>query len=85
MVFRIDHHYPALLRSASEVNIAKGNIAIIIVVEHRNIDTTLALIRGDLPNAIIIMVNLPSMSNVPRANRLHSRLEATQRMLLKSS
>ena len=50
-----------------QIKIIKGTVAIFIVVEHMNIGTTLATIREDLPNAIIIMVNIPSMSDVPGA------------------
>ena len=85
VVIEIYHYYPSLLRSGSEVKITKGNIAIVIIVEHRNIGTTLTSIREDLPNAMVIIVNLPSVSNMPVANRLYSRLKATQHILPKSS
>ena len=43
-----------------DIRITKGTVTIVIVVEHRNIGTRLNSIQKDLPNAVIIMVNLPS-------------------------
>ena len=69
-----------------DIRITKGTVSVVIVVEHRNIGTRLDSIREDLPNALIIMVNLESMSDVfTRADRLHPRLKVTQRMPQESS
>ena len=43
-----------------DIKITTGTVTIVIVVEHRNIGTRLNSIQKDLPNAVIIMVNLPS-------------------------
>ena len=68
-----------------DIRITKDTVAIVIVVEHRNIGTRLDFIQKDLPNAIIIMVNRPSMSDVSGADRLHPRLKGTPHMLRESS
>lgn len=57
------------------IRITKRTMAIIIIVKHQNIRTRLNSIQKDLPNAIIIMVNLPSISDVTRADRLYPRLK----------
>ena len=68
-----------------DIRITKGTVRIVIVVEHRNIGTRLDAIQKELPNAIIIMVNLPSVSDVTGADRLHSRRKVIPHMQHESS
>ena len=61
-----------------QIKVVRGTIAVVVVVKHRNIGTHLDAFRGDLPNALIVMVKLPSMSDVLGADELHSRLKVTR-------
>ena len=45
-----------------QVQVTKGTVSVVIVVEHRNLGTHLHSIRDSLPNALIIMVSLPPVS-----------------------
>ena len=68
-----------------QIKIAKGSVAVVIVVEHRNIETHLNAIREHLPNSLVVMVKFPSISDVPRAGGLHSRLKGTRPMQQENS
>lgn len=68
-----------------EIKITRGEVGIIIVVEHRNIGTRLDSIRKDLPNAVVVMVSVHLMSEITIAEKLHTRLKGVQRMPQESS